>query len=153
MGIKIVRENAGLTQTELAEKIGVAQQIVSRWEKGDRKPKLEALQKIAIVCNTNIAALISSHSIKLNRARGESGYAGYAGTCEAIFKQIPAKLVDCLTAGQLAVIAQVINKAYKQGQASTGAECLGDNSVWIESLGKIIEWVKLDNVMTAKVCD
>jgi transcriptional regulator with XRE-family HTH domain len=134
MDIKTVRENAGLTQAELAEKIGVAQQIVSRWEKGDRKPKLEALEKISEACNVKLSALLTDHSSKLSRARNESGYAAYGSTCAAIFEQIPYKLIDSLTAGQLAVIAQIIDKAYQSGKASMGAEVIDGDYLWVDAL-------------------
>ena len=32
--IKLLRENRGMTQTELAEKIGVGNKAVSKWETG-----------------------------------------------------------------------------------------------------------------------
>lgn len=45
--IKAAREAAGLTQAELAAKLGTIQQNVSRWEKGAYQPKLATLRRIA----------------------------------------------------------------------------------------------------------
>lgn len=56
--IRQVRIKAGLSQSQLAEKIGVKQKDISRWETGARKPKLETLQKIANACNANIIDLV-----------------------------------------------------------------------------------------------
>lgn len=40
--IKTIRETLGLTQTALAEKIGVAQGDVSNWENGKHRPSRAA---------------------------------------------------------------------------------------------------------------
>lgn len=45
--IKAARQQAGLTQTELAEKLGIPFQSISQWERDTRKPKQETLLKIA----------------------------------------------------------------------------------------------------------
>lgn len=45
--IKKAREAAGLTQKELAEKLGISVAMISRWEKGTRNPKMSTLTKIA----------------------------------------------------------------------------------------------------------
>ena len=37
----------GMTQGELAQEIGVSQQQLGQWEKGGRKPKVDALIRIA----------------------------------------------------------------------------------------------------------
>lgn len=45
--IKACRKSLGLTQSELAEKIGISQQIISRVEKGRNDIRLLTLEKIA----------------------------------------------------------------------------------------------------------
>lgn len=45
--IKDARKNAGLTQAELAKKLGVPYQSISQWERDIRNPKSETLKKIA----------------------------------------------------------------------------------------------------------
>ena len=45
--IKAARRAAGLTQAELAQKLGVTPQTVSQYERGLINPKLETLQKFA----------------------------------------------------------------------------------------------------------
>jgi putative transcriptional regulator len=46
--LKKIRENVGLTQHELAQKIKVTKASVSNYETGFRKPKLKVAQRIAI---------------------------------------------------------------------------------------------------------
>ena len=45
--IKKARLDAGLTQLEVAEKLGVAQAQYARWESGGRNPKDETVEKLA----------------------------------------------------------------------------------------------------------
>lgn len=45
--ITTARMAAGMTQAQLAEAIGVKPQQIGNWERGERNPKIEALQKMA----------------------------------------------------------------------------------------------------------
>lgn len=52
--IKQLRENLGLNQMELAEKVGVSPTSVSNWETGKQDPKYESVEKLAAVFNESI---------------------------------------------------------------------------------------------------
>ena len=52
------RRKIGYTQEELAEKIGVSAQAVSKWENGHNLPDIENLMQIAELTNTPYAALL-----------------------------------------------------------------------------------------------
>lgn len=56
--IKIARTEAGITQKELAEKIGVYQKDISRWENGERTPSMEGLVKICIALQVSADELL-----------------------------------------------------------------------------------------------
>ena len=58
--IKAARQQAGLTQTELAEKLGIPYQSISQWERDLRNPKYENLQRIANALDYDVEALIES---------------------------------------------------------------------------------------------
>ena len=45
--IKKARLKVGLTQSEVAEKLGVAQAQYARWENGGRNPKDETVEKLS----------------------------------------------------------------------------------------------------------
>ena len=53
MGAKIkeLREKEGMTQTELADKLGVSKSVVSAYEKGIRNPSYKILTQIAKIFN------------------------------------------------------------------------------------------------------
>lgn len=52
--IRKARKYAKLTQTQLAEKLGVFKQNISQYETGKRNPKLKRLKEIAEICNVPI---------------------------------------------------------------------------------------------------
>ncbi|EMB79888.1 Cro/CI family transcriptional regulator [Streptococcus mutans 11VS1] len=55
--IKKARLNTGLTQIEVAEKLGVAQAQYARWENGGRNPKDETVEKLAEIFDTSFEIL------------------------------------------------------------------------------------------------
>ena len=55
--IKKARLDAGLTQIEVAEKLGVAQAQYARWENGGRNPKDETVKKIAEIFGVTVDKL------------------------------------------------------------------------------------------------
>jgi transcriptional regulator with XRE-family HTH domain len=55
--LKVLREERKLTQTRLAELIGVGARAYNRWERGNFVPQLETLIKIADVLNITLDEL------------------------------------------------------------------------------------------------
>jgi len=53
-----LRKREGLSQAELAEKLGVAKSTVSMYERDDRKPSFEMLEAIADFFNINMDTLV-----------------------------------------------------------------------------------------------
>lgn len=49
---KAARKKAGMTQTELAEQLGVSKGTVAMWELNQRNPSVKMLRKICIVLGT-----------------------------------------------------------------------------------------------------
>lgn len=56
--ISAARKAAGMTQQQLADALGIAQQSVARWETGEREPRVSTLKRIAAVLGCDIAALL-----------------------------------------------------------------------------------------------
>lgn len=55
--IKKARLNTGLTQIEVANKLGVAQAQYARWENGGRNPRKETVEKLAEIFGTSFEIL------------------------------------------------------------------------------------------------
>ena len=55
--IKKARLDAGLTQLEVAEKLGVAQAQYARWENGGRNPRKGTVEKLAEIFGTSFEIL------------------------------------------------------------------------------------------------
>ena len=58
--IKALRKTKGLTQDELAIRLNVVRQTVSKWEKGLSVPDAEMLQKMAEVFEVSVSQLLGS---------------------------------------------------------------------------------------------
>lgn len=56
--IRQARKNAGLTQRELGEKMGIEQSTVRRYETDRLNPKVETLRKIANACGVPLSYFI-----------------------------------------------------------------------------------------------
>lgn len=55
--IKKYRIKAGLTQAELAEKVGYERTLILRWEQGTREPFASQVRVLANVLNVDVAKL------------------------------------------------------------------------------------------------
>lgn len=64
--LKNLRKQAHLTQTDVAEKLGISQQAYASWERGIKKPTQDNLVKIAQILNVSIDYLVgnSDESVK-----------------------------------------------------------------------------------------
>ena len=56
--IRAARKSAGMTQAELAEKLGIPYQSIGQWENGIRNPKQETLRRIAAALHTTTTELM-----------------------------------------------------------------------------------------------
>lgn len=59
--LKMLRKRKGFTQEELAIKVNVVRQTVSKWEKGLSVPDAEVLQKIAEVLDVGVNELLGAN--------------------------------------------------------------------------------------------
>ena len=58
--IKTVRKQRGMTQEELAARLNVVRQTVSKWEKGLSVPDAELLKKLAEILETDVSTLLGA---------------------------------------------------------------------------------------------
>ncbi len=61
--LRLARERHGLTQSELAGRLGTTQQTIARWEAGKVEPNLAALRDLAICLDTTVDSLLGRKSV------------------------------------------------------------------------------------------
>lgn len=61
--LKELRANAGLTQEEVANRLYVSSQTVSKWERGLLTPDIKLLPRIAVLYHTSIDSIFSMESV------------------------------------------------------------------------------------------
>ena len=58
--LKKLRKDTGLTQVDVASKLGISQQAYASWERGVKKPTQENLVKIAQILNVSVDYLVGN---------------------------------------------------------------------------------------------
>lgn len=71
--IKEVRKKAGMTQMELAERLGVSKGAVAMWELNQRSPSVKMLQKICAVIGTTPDSILGFCDSKKGAENGNTG--------------------------------------------------------------------------------
>ncbi len=69
--LKMFRTESGLTQEELAEKIGVSRQAVAKWERGESVPDVESCIKLAEIYGTTVDLLVHSFGAQVHTGDGK----------------------------------------------------------------------------------
>ncbi len=64
--LQILRKNKGLTQEELAEKLGVSRQAVAKWESGQVYPDIFNLIQISNMMNVSVDYLVKDQECAVN---------------------------------------------------------------------------------------
>lgn len=87
--IKNAREAKGLSQSELGEKIGVTQQMLSQWESGKRIPKATTIRRIycAIVSCPSRQRIEIEQRIEIGRLLFNPGFGDVGDNIRALRKQ------------------------------------------------------------------
>ncbi len=58
--IREARRRAGLTQQELAERLGTSQSVITRWETGQRSPTFETVAKAVRACGLDLTITLGT---------------------------------------------------------------------------------------------
>jgi putative transcriptional regulator len=70
--LKALREEKGLSQEELAIKLSVVRQTVSKWEKGLSTPDADMLLKLAEVLGTSVSVLVGESALNESEPHPEA---------------------------------------------------------------------------------
>ncbi len=76
MNLKFLRKESGLSQEELAEKLGVSRQSVAKWESGENLPGIDKCSELAFLFGTTIDNLVnfSFSDTTFSEKEGEGKY-------------------------------------------------------------------------------
>ena len=101
-----------------------------------------SLVNYGLDCTNNPINTGSRKGTKESRAM--AAFDGHKGsqTIDHIKSIIGPELAECLTGKQYGLVMSAVNRAYQEGKASTGAEMVDSNAVFITKLGRAIEWVE-----------
>ena len=64
--LKLLRKKKGISQEELAEKVGVSRQSVSKWETGEAYPEMNNILELCKIFKCNIGELVNDNMIDLD---------------------------------------------------------------------------------------
>lgn len=59
---RLLRAKSGLTQAEIADKLGITGRAVGAWESGRSKPRLDKMAEIAVLFGTTVADLMGENA-------------------------------------------------------------------------------------------
>lgn len=68
--LKRIRLDSGLTQAELADKLGITNRAVGAWESGRSKPRLDKMKELAVLFDTTVADLMGEDATEPVRPNG-----------------------------------------------------------------------------------
>ena len=69
--LRSIRKQKGITQTDLADRMGVLQKDISRWENGQRTPTLHFLRELCIVLDISADVLLDIKELNTDSLREE----------------------------------------------------------------------------------
>lgn len=57
--VRRARRKAGLSQSELAQRLGTKQPVIARWETGHRSPDYDTVVRVIVACGFEMEPLLS----------------------------------------------------------------------------------------------
>ena len=95
--IRRLREKKGMTQLELAEKIGVTDKAVSKWETAKGLPDIALLEPLAAALGVSAAELLSGETVENHNRAGNMLRGGFCvcPVCGNVVYSIGKAAVSC----------------------------------------------------------
>lgn len=113
--INQLRKLSGMTQEQLAEKINVSRQTISKWESDNTSPDLESIVKISKIFHVSLDDLLKEAKTSMTNRNNEQI------TLEDLMKinLHNRKMMLLLIGGLLSVMVSILNFAYVMALQST----------------------------------
>ena len=87
-----LRKERGLTQQELADRLYVSRQLVSKWESGDRRPDYKTVEKIAQTLEAKPEEIVREEDVIIEELAACVPKEGKSGSNENCQIDLPALL-------------------------------------------------------------
>jgi transcriptional regulator with XRE-family HTH domain len=137
-----VRKLRKLSQSQLSKAADVSLKTIQHYEQGTRDIRLASnstLNKLASVLCCSVDDLVNKDidlemAVKIEDAIDMSRVHKGPTTVSTIVNMIPQSLLDKLDSAEISLLIDVINASYQNGRASTGAEMIDDDTVWINKM-------------------
>lgn len=95
--IKKIRESKGITQTQLAEQVGVSCKAVSKWETAKGLPDISLLEPLSLALGVSVSELLSGHTIENKNISSNILFSKFyvCPVCGNIIRTTGAALISC----------------------------------------------------------
>ena len=87
--LKNLRKKAGLTQVELAAKLGVSQVTIVHYEKGNKKPEMDRVPKMAKILGVSIEELYGDKTPKQHNNKSAAHGNSRLSKMQEMFQKLP----------------------------------------------------------------
>lgn len=128
MMIATLRKEHGLTQLELAEKLGVTDKAVSKWERDLSCPDVNILPKLASVLGVTVDALVQAKTETADASERKE----VSGLVELILKAIALAMGVAVTA--LSALDE-LDAGSGLGMLGIGLSCLAVSALGVRGRG------------------
>lgn len=91
-----LRETAGLSQNDLAAKLGVPQSNVSFWERSDKPPRGDVLPKLAEILGVSLEVLLNAKKPRLKKPVAKGRLQQMFEAASQLPRRQQQKIVDLL---------------------------------------------------------
>lgn len=83
--IKELRKELDLTQEELASKLSLSRQCISRWENNSNEPSINDIKNLCEILNTTSDYLLGLTKIKTNKYYRDKGLQNFLNGCVDLY--------------------------------------------------------------------
>ncbi len=134
-----LRKKQGLSQEQLAEKMGVTRQTISNWELGESSPDLKQAKELSKIFNISLDKLVDN----IEDVHSNNSNSGYEYISKTKIKGIPLVHInigyyrDIRTAKGIIAIGNIAKGIIAFGGIAMGLFTLGGISIGLISLGAL----------------
>lgn len=105
------RKAFGLTQSELAEKLNVSRQAISKWEMGTAIPDVSNVLALSKVFNVTVDFLVNSE-VEYENEKDSPHIKATIGICKMKYHSIILKIIIILSIATLAIVNSITTHSY-----------------------------------------